>query len=227
MLPDNSQLLSYNFATDGATIDASIIAPQNPNALTLVDQVSEFLTNLAPVPEYAPFLQNNTLFVIWMGTTDMIIAWNETDWPAISEQLVDSYFEQIELLYNAGARNFIFPDVPPIQRTPAMLGQSVAEQQGMATAITQFNAVLNTQANSLISTKLGGQFPNPRGFAQVIGANSAFNIMLDNPTAYGSPDATCVNSDGVSCLWASEWYPGQEIQSLVSSYIAVDVGLWL
>ncbi len=48
ILIDNPGLLSYNFASGGATIDASIVAPKVPSALSLVDQVAEFTSNLVP-----------------------------------------------------------------------------------------------------------------------------------------------------------------------------------
>lgn len=79
ILSDNSQLLSYDFASNGATIDATIIAPEVTGAPSLVDQINTFITNLAPSPSFAPWNTQNALFVIWMGNTDLIIAWNQSD----------------------------------------------------------------------------------------------------------------------------------------------------
>lgn len=113
-------------------------------------------------------------------------------------------------------------EVPPIQSTPAMLVQSAADQQAMAATITQFNDLLKTETNSLVSQKLEGQFP-----AQMVDTQSSFSVMLDNPTAYGAPNASCFNADEVRCLWVDEWNPGQKLQNLVGGYVAFIVGLYL
>ena len=122
----------------------------------------------------------------------------------------------------------MFMEVPELQSTPAMQLESAADQQAMATAITQFNNLLNDEANTLI-TKLGGdQFPASglyTNFAQVVATQIAFSFMIDDPTAYGAPNASCYNPDGVSCLWTDPYNPGQELQSLVSTYAAEIVGV--
>jgi len=214
----NSELLVYNFASAGATIDASLVAPTVTDALSFVDQVSEFTSNLVPPPEYAPWVSNSTLFAIWIGNTDVILAWNQSDWSTLSQKLIDSYFQQVELLYAAGARNFVFAEVPPIERTPAMLQQSAAERQALAAAIAVFNNLLNNETTSLVDSKMDGQqySPSPVGFAQVVDTQDGFNVMLDEA---GTANASCYNPDGVTCMWVDEWNPGQTLHSIVETYI--------
>ena len=36
--------------------------------------------------------------------------------------------------------------------------------------------------------------------ATVVDTQLPFNLALDDPTAYGSPDNVCTNGDGVSCV---------------------------
>lgn len=90
ILADNRQLLSHNFASNGATIDSSIIAPEVTGALSLVDQIKIFTSNLVPPPNFAPWNQQNALFDIWMSNTDLIISPNQSDWTTICQQLIDS-----------------------------------------------------------------------------------------------------------------------------------------
>jgi hypothetical protein len=228
ILIDNPGLLSYNFASGGATTDASIIPPKVPTALSLVDQVAEFTSNLVPAPNYAPWVTNNTFFVIWIGNTDVTIAYNQSNWSTLCQQIIDSYFEQVQILYNAGGRSFMFLQVPELQSTPAMLLESAADQQAMAAAITQFNNLLNDETNTLITTLGGNQFPASgldTNFAQLVGTQIAFSFMIEDPTAYGAPNASCYNPDGTSCLWTDPYNPGQQLQSLVSSYVAEIVGI--
>ena len=117
----NSELLIYNFGSGGSTINASLIAPAVIGAPSFIDQVTEFTSNLVPPPDYAPWVSNSTLFAIWVGNTDVILAWNQSGWSTLCQQLIDSYFQQVQLLYTAGARNFVFAEVPPLERTPGML----------------------------------------------------------------------------------------------------------
>ena len=117
----NSELLIYNFASGGATINASLVAPKVIGAPSFIDQVTEFTSNLVPPPDYAPWVSNSTLFAVWIGNTDVILGWNQSDWSTLCQQLIDSYFQQVQLLYTAGARNFVFAEVPPLERTPGML----------------------------------------------------------------------------------------------------------
>jgi len=37
--------------------------------------------------------------------------------------LVDRLFEQVDALYGAGARSFVFLSVPPLERTPLVIVQ--------------------------------------------------------------------------------------------------------
>jgi len=96
----------------------------------------------------------------------------------------------------------------------------------MAAAIAQFNNLLNSESNALVSAKLGGIFPNWDGFAQVVDSQLGWSFMLDSPTVYGAANATCYNPDGVSCLWVDEWNPGQQLQWIVETYVSDTVGLY-
>jgi phospholipase/lecithinase/hemolysin len=162
----NSQLLIYNFASGGATINASLVALTVIGATSFIDQVAEFMSNLVPPLDFAPWVSNSTLFAIWVRNTDVVLAWNQSDWSTLCQQLIDSYFQQVQLLYSAGARNFVFAEVPPLERTPAMLQQSVAAQQSLNSAIGVFNGLLNSET-SLVNTLMDGQeySPSPVGFA--------------------------------------------------------------
>jgi hypothetical protein len=226
ILIDNPNLVAYNFATRSATIDASLVAPEDATAKSLVDQISEFTSNLVPPPEYAPWNTNNTFFVIWMGNTDITLAYNQPDWSTLCGQLLDKYFEQVEILYNAGARSFMFLEIPQLESTPAMLFEPAENQQAIAAAIDDFNNLLISKTSTFMSDKgFYSQFPSPVGFAQVIGPPIALWFLLNNPTAYGAPNSWCYNPDGVSCIWTDEYNPGEVFQELVSVYVAEVVGI--
>jgi phospholipase/lecithinase/hemolysin len=212
--------VSYNFASGGATTDATLVTPYASTVLSLVDQVAQFTSNLSPPPSYAPWVANNTLFAIWIGVNDVGNAWYSSSWPTLSQQIVNRYFEQVETLYKAGGRNFAFLNVPPIQRAPVNLLQTDADQASIAAAVAQYNVLLQTASDAF-------QKNNPGSTTIVVDTQNPFNVMLDNPTVYGATNATCYDSDGTTCLWWNSYHPALEIQQLVGDTVAVDVGFYL
>lgn len=119
----------------------------------------------------------------------------------------------MQILYNAGARNFLFLTVPPINKTPLVLAESTATQTQEGAAVVTYNQLLQAALDTFKKSNSGIT-------AWVYDTTTAFNTAIDNPTAYGAPDATCYNSNGVSCLWYNNYHPGQAIHKLVATGIA-------
>lgn len=94
-----------------------------------------------------------------------------------------------------------------------MLGQSTDSQQGEATASAAYNAAIASRLATFTSKNSGI-------IAKIVDTSVPFNTALDNPTAYGAPDATCFNSDGTSCLWFNNYHPGIAINKLVAKAVA-------
>ena len=108
-----------------------------------------FIDNLTPPPASAPWYFNSTLFAIWGGNTDVFLASDEADWPAKSNQLLETYKAQVTRLMAVGGRAFLFLNIPPIDRTPGMLKQSEAKRAAVASAIITFNTALSDYATAL------------------------------------------------------------------------------
>ncbi|KAH6847833.1 hypothetical protein B0I37DRAFT_415545 [Chaetomium sp. MPI-CAGE-AT-0009] len=213
---NRSTLLTYNFAYGGATTNATIVPPFEPTVLSFVDQVAQFSGSIANKPSYAPW-GDNALFGVWIGVNDVGNAWWKPDYDQVLEQIMATYFGQLQILYNAGARNFVLLTVPPIHRTPAVLeGSDESQQQVEAAAIAKYNDAL-TAGLAAFTTK------NTGITSKIVDTTAPFNTALDNPTKYGSPDATCYNGDGKSCLWFNDYHPGIEINRLVAEAVA---GAW-
>jgi hypothetical protein len=79
--------------------------------LSFIDQVAQFSGSIAKKPSYAPW-GDNALFGVWMGVNDVGNTWWMSDYDQIVERIMDSYFGQLQVLYNAGARNFMLMTVP-------------------------------------------------------------------------------------------------------------------
>jgi phospholipase/lecithinase/hemolysin len=101
-----------------------------------------------------------------------------------------------------------------IHRTPAVLeGSDENSQKAEAAAIAKYNNAITTGLAAFKAKNAGIT-------SKIIDTTAPFNTALDNPTKYGSPDATCYNNDGKSCLWFNDYHPGIEINNLVAKAVS-------
>ena len=109
---NTSALLAYNFAYGGATTDSNLVKPYDPSVKSYVDQVAQFSGSLAPHPSYAPWTAANTLVGVWIGVNDVGNTYYLSNVTDITTAVISRYFEQLQIIYNAGARNFVLLSVP-------------------------------------------------------------------------------------------------------------------
>ncbi|KAI0125625.1 hypothetical protein BJ170DRAFT_440402 [Xylariales sp. AK1849] len=212
-----SLLLSYNLAYGGATTDASLVTPYAPTVLSLVDQVNEFTTSLASKPSWAPWTAGNALVGVWIGVNDVGNTFGLSDVDTVLDEVVTRYFELLQTVYNAGARNFVLLSVPPTNKTPIMLANDATSESELAGAIQTYNSLVASNLASFKSKNSGIT-------SWIVDTSVPFETAINNPTAYGAPNATCYNADGVSCLWFNNYHPGVAIQKLVAGTVAKTVG---
>ncbi|KAI8675987.1 hypothetical protein NCS57_00501600 [Fusarium keratoplasticum] len=213
---NSSLVLAYNFAYGGATVDADIVTPYLPTVHSMEDQVDLFVNNLAKRPDYAPWKASNTLAGVWMGVNDVGNShWapNVTD---IMEASVARYFELLQVLYDSGLRRFVLLSVPPTNLTPTMLNQGEENTSRLISAIALFNGHITSKLRAFKKT-------NRQAKITLVDTSRAFNKAVKNPTAYGAPDALCINPDGVSCLWMDGYHPGVAIERLVAKDVVNDL----
>ncbi|KAF3013731.1 hypothetical protein E8E14_006402 [Neopestalotiopsis sp. 37M] len=212
-----SLLLSYNLAYGGATTDASLVAPYADTVLSFVDQVGEFSASLAAKPDWAPWSADDTLVGVWMGVNDV----GNTFWLSNMTDVLDAvttrYIEQLQVTYDAGARNFVVLTVPPIDQTPLMLENDASSEASLVSAISTYNDFVSSKLDTFKSA-------NSDVTTWIVDTSAPFYEAINNPTAYGAPNATCFNADGTSCLWFNNYHPGIAIQGLVAEAVAQTVG---
>lgn len=210
-------LLTYNFAYGGATTNASLVTPWRPDVLSYMDQVDLFEGSIGkhPRPSYAKWKGQDTLIGVWMGVNDVGNAWwkAEEEYAKLVGEIMDSYFEGLERVYRAGGRKFVVLGVPPIHKTPSVLKNTAEQQQVEAVAIARYNEVIVTRLTAFKAAHADVT-------AVFVDTAAPFNKALENPTAYGAPDATCFNGDGASCLWFNDYHPGVAINKLVAEEVA-------
>jgi hypothetical protein len=109
---NKSTILTYNFAYGGATTAADLVAPYQPTVLSLVDQVAQFSGSIASHPSYAPWTAADTLVGVWIGVNDVGNSYWTANETVLLGKIMDRYFAQLQIVYDAGARNFVLLSVP-------------------------------------------------------------------------------------------------------------------
>ncbi|KAF9036805.1 hypothetical protein BJ165DRAFT_1354512 [Panaeolus papilionaceus] len=191
---NNSLLYTYNYAYGGATIDAKLVTPYTPTVLSLTDQVNQFLSTVANKPASTPWTSDNSLFSIWIGINDIGNSYYQSgDRGAFSDTLLNAEFALVQKLYNAGARNFLFVNVPCIDRSPLMLAQAQSARNTEKSVISGFNSRLTAKVNAFKSANSGVK-------TWMWDSNAQFTTILNSPTTYGFKDATSYGS-GSNIFW--------------------------
>ncbi|KAF8588460.1 carbohydrate esterase family 16 protein [Ramaria rubella] len=213
---NTSLVLTWNYAYGGATIDSSLVAPYEPTVLSMTDQVNSFLATAADKPAAAPWTSANTLFSFWIGINDIGNSYYESgDRSAFSDTLMSAYFALVAKIYAVGGRNFLFINVPPVDRSPLMLAQSASAQATEKTVIAGFNSKLAANASAFEAANSGVK-------TWVFDANTAFTTVLNSPTTYGFIDATSYGATGD--FWGNNLHPSSPAQDIFGQEIAALMG---
>ncbi|KAL4891770.1 GDSL lipase/esterase [Aspergillus ambiguus] len=216
---NSSLILNYNLAVGGATIDNTIMEGYPDD---LVSQVGVFTDNYASKPASAPWTSSSAVFGVWIGVNDVGNAFWQTDAQTFVPQLISRLGSLIQELYTSGARKFLVLNVPPTGRSPYFLDQGNATVQQHAAYLS----VYNTQLKAMVD---GFKANHTDVTAVLYDSWSFMTKVLDNPTEYGFPDATCINEDGTSCVWWNNYHPSakyHELQSDDMKQVLTPLGAW-
>ncbi|KZT23977.1 carbohydrate esterase family 16 protein [Neolentinus lepideus HHB14362 ss-1] len=206
---------TYDLAYGGATIDSALVQPYLPTVLSIVDQVSQFNEYLASKPAEAPWTSADSLFAVWIGINDVGNSWSWTNvsQPAFYTVLMNRLFGQVESLYDAGARSFLFLTVPPTNRAPLFLEQGVNTTIAVQSAIADYNAQLTSYVRQFQASHAD------LGQVTVFDTQPVFNTLLDAAETFGF-----VNSTGYCAAYANGT-PGRTTQ--VEGCAPVSTYFWL
>jgi phospholipase/lecithinase/hemolysin len=130
----------------------------------------------------------------------------------------------IEKIYANGGRKFLFLNVPPTSRSPLFLDQGTDVVNAHAAWVTAYNKGLQSMIKSFKSKHSGVSSFSSIGILYrtnqwqtttvLYDTWSFMTKILDSPQEYGYPNATCINEDGVSCIWYNNYHPGQKYHQL-------------
>jgi hypothetical protein len=89
--------------------------------VSFVNQIAQWAAYAQPV---IPVDVSRALVAIFIGNNDISDSAkytfprnNATDFPSFYAKIIGTEFEAIETIYEAGYRNFLFMNLPPLQRT--------------------------------------------------------------------------------------------------------------
>ncbi|KAA1477378.1 hypothetical protein DENSPDRAFT_786570 [Dentipellis sp. KUC8613] len=175
-----------NFAFGGATIDSALVPPYSPIVPSIVDQVSQFNSIVAPKPDGAKWSSDDSLFAFWIGINDVgnSFTWTNVSHDSFHEVLIDRLFGQVESLYEHGARSFLFLTVPPTNRAPQLLVQGKKAINKIAADIADYNSKLNASAKAFQAKH------DDLETVTVFDTQPIFNTLLDNPRTFGYVNVT-------------------------------------
>lgn len=209
---NTSLVFTYNYAYGGATTDAALVAPYEDTVLSFVDQVAEFTEGAGTKPEETPWTSEESLFSVWIGVNDIGNSfWLDGDRGEFSDTLLDRDFEMVETLYETGGRNFLFLNLPALERTPVMLNQTEEGRAQEASVIAVHNAKLADRVADFEATHDGVQ-------TWLWDSYAVFNEVLDDPTTYGLNANVSGYGDGY--FWGNDYHPGEGANKVFAERIA-------
>lgn len=175
-----SLLLTYNLAYGGATVDSNLVAPYEPTVLSMVQQVEdEYVPNYSGSPAIAPWVSNDTLFAVFIGINDVTNSYYEGV-PAtttINTQVFQVYSSLVQTMYDSGARNFLFLNVPPEEKSPLLKAKGATAVAQEAADLAAFNTGIANLASTLKSNHTDTN-------VFTFDTNALFNHVLGDPNSF-------------------------------------------
>ena len=169
--------MTYNFAWAGGTVDNRI--DQSPfGSVDFHEQVrNQFVPNFGNEQKYRSWSANNSIFMAFFGINDIILFKSKPNASEYIPAVVQSYENSTETLYENGARNFLFINVPAVDRSPGvdLMSGTTAEQE--AGFIHGLNA-----AHLKFAKTFTARHPDVTAF--LLDSNALFTKVLDEPKSY-------------------------------------------
>ncbi len=172
---------AYGFAfTGNGTSTLALSSTLSVNVENIGQQITDYLAT-------HPKITDKTLFVVWGGANDLLNATSE-------DAVIDAGINQalnIQRLIDAGATQFIVPNLPPLGAIPRLNGSAATSTPA-------------TQASELFNEVLGAALPllrdfNPEKHLQIseLDVFTLFNQIIASPSTYSLVNVTA-SSQGVA-----------------------------
>ncbi|TCD59851.1 hypothetical protein EIP91_011325 [Steccherinum ochraceum] len=191
---------AYSYGDGGATI---LPNPMTPGILCVSQQIQgEFLPHVGKKPDWAPWSASDSLFVTWVGINDL--GWFISgDLDSFIRKRLDSLFQLQTSLYDAGARNFLFIDVPPIHLSPNAEGDGAPYR------------LWNTTLAGYVAKFASG---HDDATSMIFSSYRTFTNILTEPEKYGFKKDEAKKYAGE--IWVDHIHPTSKVHSIVARDMA-------
>jgi phospholipase/lecithinase/hemolysin len=176
---------AYGFATTGGGTGVFTFGPSDElfvNVNNIGQQITDYLAT-------KPRINDKTLFIVWGGAIDILNATSNKD---VINAAVDQA-ANVQRLIQAGATQFIIPNLPPLGAVPRLNGSPTT-------------SIPATQASVLYNLTLSAGLAivrdfNPGRHLNLVQLNvfNLFNQIIKSPSTYALVDVT-TSSQGISTI---------------------------
>ncbi|TRM62254.1 hypothetical protein BD626DRAFT_498650 [Schizophyllum amplum] len=149
----------------------------------------------------------NALFVTWVGINDCARAAT----PEAREEAFKELFEAETALYAAGARNFLFIDVPHINRSPAV----PLSHGDKSERYEDWNKMLLDHCQRFASVHADAT-------VLLFSSASSLNRILDNPETFGFPPGDV--REPYSTIWTDQLHPTGAVHDVFAKDVSEFLG---
>jgi phospholipase/lecithinase/hemolysin len=173
---DGGTNYAYGSATNGNGVSTVYFGTSNSlsvNVNNIGQQITDYLAT-------SPQITNKTLFAVWGGSNDILAATSADDiLKAVIAQALN-----IQRLIDAGATQFIIPNIPPLGATPLLNGSPTTSIPATAAAVL-YNQALATALSILRDFNF-----DKRLHLVQFDVFSLFNQVVASPAKYSLTNVT-------------------------------------
>lgn len=208
---NNTATLLYDFAISGASI---------PDGFT-VEILNEYEPQYSSMfgPGSGEWNSGNSIFASWISINDInwcssLFSSVPSNFSACLPPRMDMYFDLMDSLYDTGARNYLFINMPPLFRAPMVTENGKAIIDNYIEGVTLFNEHLFPEyVETFTATHNGVK-------TVIYDAYSLFSEILDHPTWYGFKDNssyTCIGcTNGTGDFWSNNYHPTTDVHERIA-----------
>ncbi|KAL3422616.1 lysophospholipase a [Phlyctema vagabunda] len=234
-LPSKCKKQLWDFAFAGADVSTTYTPLHHNYTISFENQIAYWKKYAEP---YIPVKLSRALVAVWIGINDIndtdktkFPAFNATDFPSFYDKIIGAEFQALQTVYDAGYRNFLFMNLPPLERSPANAGSTPVLPNN--TMLQSYNSLISAHADSFRNSHVGAS-------VFVFDTYDYLLSILENPEPYGLKNTTgyCAqynapdigtNYAAYGCLPIEQyfWYNTGHITFRVHELVAKEVGKFL
>ncbi|THZ53942.1 lysophospholipase A [Aureobasidium pullulans] len=221
----------WDFAFGGADISTKYTPRHHNYTVMLEEQVQQFLTYAQPTLSKIVD-PSKTLVAFWIGINDINDSANySVDFPSFYDQLISTLFASVQSVYDIGYRNFLFMNLPPLDRTPGNVLKATPSPN--TTMINWWDSSLTSHMHTFAAN-------NPSANPFTFDVNTFLNNVLDHPDKYNIKNVTgyCASynqpyineaPESYGCLPLDEyaWFNNGHMTSHVHEILAKEIAQFL